>query len=241
MPPGGNFTFRLAELCLFRPSGGGHALSSLALWEVVARGGFPVLEHLRLPGEKWTWGAESGPAVVAAFEGVAATLKTLELSKVDFSGAGDGGLGGGVSVQLGEAVGKLRRLETLELNFKEQGLRYYQVAQGTAKGACPALRSLTCSTVSGAALLACRPSTTLPSVQKLTVSLYGSKAESADPLALATGLKGLGYRGSLTVRGVPREGPQRDQTQELLRALAKVSIYWCSGEVGRGGTWVVVA
>jgi hypothetical protein len=222
MPPGGSITFRVVHLWLSSPSGNGRALSRLALWGVMARGGFPTLSTLSLYGCKgWTWGVDFGPIVVAAFEGVAGTLKTLSIPDMDLAAGGEAE---GVLVQLGEAIGKLRRLEQLTLKVGGQGLSYYQVAQGIAKGACPALRSLTCSIDSGAAWLACRPSIILPSVQRLSVSFKCSNAGagSAEPLALASALVGLGYRGTVFMSDVPHEGPQCGQIRKLLRALTKV-------------------
>jgi hypothetical protein len=82
-----------------------------------------------------TWGAELGPAVVAALEGVAGTLRILVLPKADFSGAGGEGEAEDVLRQLGEATGKLRRLEELTLDVK--GLGYYRMAQGRPRERVP--------------------------------------------------------------------------------------------------------
>jgi hypothetical protein len=89
---------------------------------------------------------------------------------------------------------------------------------------------LTTATESGAAWLACRPSTILPSVQGLTVKFpreSDAEAGSAEALALASALKGQGYCGYVEVVGVPPGGPQRDQIRELLQATAKVTLRWC--------------
>jgi hypothetical protein len=74
LPPGGGIAFRLARLRLnycygdTRAEGDRLSLSDLALWGVMARGGFPTLSSLSLMPHGWRWGAELGPAVVAAFE-----------------------------------------------------------------------------------------------------------------------------------------------------------------------------
>jgi hypothetical protein len=113
VPPGGT-TFRLVSLRLTLDCRGVHrALLSLALWGLMARGGLPTLEGLSVDCYKWRWVPELGPAVVAAFEGVAGTLKHLTLERCgDYGDDLDNAEADGVLQQLGEATGKLRRLET---------------------------------------------------------------------------------------------------------------------------------
>jgi hypothetical protein len=186
-------------------------LSSLALWGLMARGGLPNLSSLWLHFDEWVWGPGLGPALVAAFEGVAGTLKALALIRWDMGGVYDDAEADGVMLQVGEAIGKLRRLEALQLEIDGPGEAYHLIAQGMAKGACPALRSLTCTLDREAAWLACRPSIILPSVQVLHVH---SQKIGAEPLALAFGLTSLGYRGSLVMSGVCYR--QRDQVRAIL-------------------------
>jgi hypothetical protein len=153
--------------------------------------------------------------MVAAFGGVAGTLKDLTLIQGDFEKVVDGGEAEGVLQQLGEATGKLRRLETLHLDIERQGLAYHRVAQGMAKGACPVLQSLTCTIKSGAAWLGARPSIILPSVQALHMT-FDSTA-GAEPLALAGALTVLDYRGSVVLKNVSEEGEQWDRIRDILK------------------------
>jgi hypothetical protein len=177
----------------------------------MARRGFPALISVRLDSEGWTWGPEVGPAMVAAFEGVAGTLKALAI-RHKIIGGGDG-----VLRQLGEAIGKLRLLEDLELDVGGQGLKYYHVAQGMGEGACPAIRSLSCAIESGAGWLACRPSIIQPSVQNLYVTFGG--VPGPEPLALAGALALLDFRGSVVMKNVFQVGGgQRERVRELLKS-----------------------
>jgi hypothetical protein len=142
MPPDGSTIFRVDRLRFSDCLGYGRALSSLALWGLMARGGFPTLSSLSLDIPGWEWDEELGPAMVAAFEGVAGTLKDLTILQFDFDNVVDADEADGVLQQLGEAIGKLRQLETLRLYISNQGTAYHHVAQGMAKGACPALHTL---------------------------------------------------------------------------------------------------
>jgi hypothetical protein len=211
-PPDGSTTFHVLHLNLCSSFGG--ALSKSALWGLMARGGFPILSSLSLDKSGWVWDEGLGPATMAAFEGVAGTLKDLTISHGAVAGAVDVGEAGGVLQQVGEAIGKLHRLETLHLDIGGEGFMYHHIAQGMAKGACPALRSLTLFIEHEAVWLACRPSIILPSVQALHVT-FGGQA-SIEPLALACALKGLEYRNFVVMTGVAREGGQRDQIRELV-------------------------
>jgi hypothetical protein len=208
MPPGGSTTFRrLATLRLSYCRGDDdRVLSSLALWGLMARGGLPTLTSLHIDFGRWRWGADLGAAVVAAFEGVAGTLTYLSLIQWDFEDAVDGAEADGVLRQFGEAIGKLRRLENLNLRINRPGLDYHRLAQGMAKGACPALHSLTIFLRSGAAWLGGRPSIILPSVQALAVGFTRSASDGAEPLALACALTSLGYRGPVNVLNITRPG-----------------------------------
>jgi hypothetical protein len=216
MPPGAGLTFRLVHLRLGHPPREGRALSSVALWGLMARGGFPTLASLSMESHKWRWGAELGPAMVAAFEGVAGTLKALTLKQSDLNGAVDGAEASDVLRQLGEAIGKLHRLETLELDIGGHGLQYRRIAQGMGEGSCPALRSVATTIEKEAAWLACRPSILLPSVQALRVT-FDSEA-GAEPVALACALISLGYRGGVVMKNVAGEEGQRDEVRQLLKA-----------------------
>jgi hypothetical protein len=228
LPPGGGISLpRMHHLELaFAPADGdaGLRLSSLALWGLMARGGLPALSSLTLESERWRWDMELGPAMVAAFEGVAGTLQELTLCQWDFDGAVDGREAEGVMRQLGEAIGKLRRLETLDLSLGHNGVAYHWIAQGMGEGACPALRSLTLVISGGAAWLACRPSIILPSLQDLDVQLMVRNQEGAEPLALACALTTLGYRGPVTIMGVPREGRQHEQIRGILQSQVRVTL-----------------
>jgi hypothetical protein len=219
LPPGRPITFRLVHLTLSCELGDGFPLSSVALWGLMARGGFPHLESLDVTFPDWRWGAELGPAMVAAFEGVAGTLKALTLTQEADEKAVIGVEADGVLPQLGEAIGKLRRLETLDFDSGGQGFVYHRIAQGLPEGACPALWSLTLAIVRGAAWLACEPSIILPSVQKLQVDMRGP-TDCAEALALACTLKSLEYRGYVSVTNVPDYRGERDRIRALLKPFA---------------------
>jgi hypothetical protein len=121
---------------------------------------------------------------------------------------------------LGEAIGKLRRLETLYLDSKRQGLEYYRIAQGMAEGDCPALRSVTLSINSGAAWLACQPSIIRPSVRYLRVIFGGRDTSGVEPLALACALMGVRYCGYVVMDDVSCKEGQRDEIRRLLKPSA---------------------
>jgi hypothetical protein len=228
--PGGGATIRLAHLCLSVDLSGGRDLSTLALWGLMARGGFPTLTSLTLNTNQWHWGAELGPALLAAFEGVAGTLKTLTLTdrsfdKNSYDESDEGGVLPGadaVLMPLGEAIGRLQKLETLELDLGGYGLAYHWIAWGMAKGegACPALRSLTCAVERDAVWLGRRPSIILPSVRALRVNFFCSRG--AEPLSLACGLNILGYEGAVIFEDASDEGGQWSQIRELLQPRANL-------------------
>jgi hypothetical protein len=218
LPPGRSVTFRVRILHLSSSRAERRPLSSVALWGLMARGGFANLTVLWLDLGGWRWGVGSGPALVEAFEGVSGTLKKLVLHQVEFEGAVDGVDADGALRQLGEAIGRLHRLEELFLNVGQKGLIYHQLAQGLAEGSCPALRSLTCIAHSGHSWLGCRPSIILPSVQDLTIRFKrGSKG--TEPLAVAFALTSLGYRGSVVMQDAAQERRQRDQVLRILNPL----------------------
>jgi hypothetical protein len=132
VPANRSVTFRPSHLCLSAsPGDEGVALSRIiALWGLMARGGLPNLTSFTLESEGWVWDADLGPVMVAAFEGVAGTLTTLTLKQCDFEKRVGGRGADGVLQRLGEAIGKLHRLETLTLDIFKQGLAYHRVAQG---------------------------------------------------------------------------------------------------------------
>jgi hypothetical protein len=184
----------------------------------MARGGLPILEFLCLDGEGWRWDAELGPAMVAAFEGVADTLKELALVRRDFRRRAENGAEvQREQLQFGEAIGKLRRLETLKLGIYGQGGAYHQLAKGMGKESCPALRSVACFVEEGAVWMACRPSIIRPSVQHLKVCfpLYDNYRDE-EPLALACALTSLGYRGTVVMKDVLLDAGQDDLIRSIL-------------------------
>jgi hypothetical protein len=220
LPPGGGITFRLVHLWLNIDQIEGPVLSDFALWGLMARGGFPCLTSLRLEFFRWVWGGTLDPVIVPAFEGLAGTLKALTLIQEGIKHDGDGAEEDDEMRQLGKAIAKLRRLETLHLSIGIDGVVYHRIAQGMGEGACPALRSLTCFIASGAAWLACQPSIILPSVRALRASVGGVES-GAEPLALACALAALGYRGSV-VMGSIWQPELRDQIRALLQPRAHV-------------------
>jgi hypothetical protein len=118
--------------------------------------------------------------------------------------------------QFREAIGKLRRLETLELLLSMTGNAYHLIAQGMAKGGCPVLRSLTCTMNKGAAGMGHRPSLILPSVQHLSV-VFTRPTDGAEPLAMAHALTSLGYRGSVVMVQAALDKGQQDQIRAILQ------------------------
>jgi hypothetical protein len=215
MPPGG-VTFRLSHLDLTYHNGDEGSLSSLALWGLMAQGGFPTLSSFSLDTFRCRWGAELGPAVVAAFEGVAATLKTLKLGPRLIAAAMGEHEAYGVALQVGEAIGKLRRLETLDLDIGGRSYWYHRVAEGMAKGACPALRSLSLKIEREAVWLAYRPTIILPSVRALRVT-FGRRPET-EPMGVACVLTALEYRGFVMI---VNQG-DKDQIRVILQPRVNV-------------------
>jgi hypothetical protein len=216
-PPGLNPTFSIVRLVLTCCPGDQKAFSP-TLWGLMARGAFPNLMSLEMGSRDLDWEFVCVPALVAAFEGIARTLKELTLSQGPYRR-----LVGSVNVegplrQLGEDIGKLRRLETLHIDIDRQGLEYRWIAQGMAKGSCPALRSLTFAISRGAAWLACQPSIILPSVQSLRV-LFDGAFDGGEALALALSLTSLRYRGFVVVTNVSCGQGQRDEVRRLLKPL----------------------
>jgi hypothetical protein len=160
--------------------------------------------------------------MMAAFEGVAGTLKALTLRQEHREGQEDGTEEDDEVRQLGEAIGRLHRLETLDIDIGSQGVEYHRIAQGMAEGACPALRSLTLAIERGAAWLACRPSIILPSVNQLRVTFGGVDTAEAEPLAVACALTILGYRGSVVMNSDWQKPGVRDQIRALLQPRSHV-------------------
>jgi hypothetical protein len=68
--------------------------------------------------------------------------------------------------------------------------------------------------------LACRPTIILPSVRALRVTF--EDVTEPEPLALALALTTLGFRGSVIMEDVPREGRQRDQICAILQPRVHV-------------------
>jgi hypothetical protein len=127
-PPGTAFD-RLTHLDISdferdHPSGAG----VMGLWELMASGGLPALAKLQvvLRG-RWEGADEVKRRVGPAFETVAGTLTRLYLATYR-----DDAWVAGVGYELGVAVGKLRRLKDLALDFSKDGQAYHAVAQGVA-------------------------------------------------------------------------------------------------------------
>jgi hypothetical protein len=214
--PPGIVTAGLVQLLLQWHPGGRQESSDFALWGLMARGDLPSLSWLSLSCEGWRWGADVGPAMAAAFEGVAGTLTDLSFQQADFCGAVDGVDEDGALRQLGEAIGKLRRLETVNLHVGKQGRQYHQIAQAMAEGACPALRSLECGIDSGAAWMSYQPGIVRPSLQHLDVT-FGTAAGFWEPRDLAGALTSVGFQGSVVIH-LPKKGGQWDEVRELLKS-----------------------
>jgi hypothetical protein len=169
------------------PSGG-----VMGLWELMASGGLPALAKLsvRLEG---LWGRveEIRNRVAPAFEAVAGTLTHLCLAKH----RGHPGLE--VDVELGVAVGWLRRLKDLALDLSDDGRVYHAVAQGLAAhetNPLPTLQSVTLMpfVTKNADQLA---SLVLPSVR-----VFNSSQNEQTALLTACALRQKGYKHAWYIR-----------------------------------------
>jgi hypothetical protein len=83
MPKGPTVIFRLIHLELSFSLTDGTELSTLALWGLMGRGGFPARKSLSLESPGWRWGEKVEPTLSAAFRGVADTLQALTLTRKD--------------------------------------------------------------------------------------------------------------------------------------------------------------
>jgi hypothetical protein len=122
--PPGNISAGLLILRLNNKPGGRQDCSDFTLWGLMARGDLPLLSRLDLDCDGWRWGPDVGPAMVAAFGGVAGTLKKLWFNQTDFCVSVDGVGADSAVRQLGEAIGKLHWLENLFLNVGKPGSQY---------------------------------------------------------------------------------------------------------------------
>jgi hypothetical protein len=103
----------------------------MGLWELMASGGLPALAKLsvRLEAE-WEDAEEVRNKVVPAFEAAAGTLTHLHLNTTRVHEFGGDEME--EWVELGVAVGKLRRLKDLALQLAADGRYYHAFAQGLA-------------------------------------------------------------------------------------------------------------
>jgi hypothetical protein len=170
-------------------------------WDIMANGRLPALASLTIEtlrafslGERVE--GEGGGRLARAFEAVAGTLRRLTLLR-DF-GVLKARLPAGTSYELGAAIGKLRRLSFLHLQFKH-GRDYHAVGRGmAASGGCPELFEVKLSGLQRTLhWLTFEPSLIVPSVRSLHLFCRCGTEEEA--LLLCCGLVQVGYKHRLTV------------------------------------------
>jgi hypothetical protein len=216
---------RLAMLCFYGEPNEDIDLASPA-WEVMANGRLPALATLRIgtgrkflfPGHEAGGTAEGAGRLVRASEAVAGTLRRLDLS-----GHGHG-LGGedlppGACYELGAAIGKLRRLRSLDLELFSDGRAYHAVGRGmAASGGCPELVGLHLKGLSSHIdWLTCEPSLIVPSVRRLWID---GRCTGEEALLWCCGLVQAGYKYRLSNCLVdPDSGPFPWSLRACMRAI----------------------
>jgi hypothetical protein len=203
-------------------------LGGEGLWCFMAQCAFPALKALRLSSYRRSWPVGEGRGegvrlqVVPAFEAVADTLQTLQISVFD-----ECELPRDVLLQLGSAIGRLRRLHTLGLRLSESGGDYHTLARGMDDGACPLLSSVEIRVSRDAACLARRPSLIRPSVE---VVMFTMPLDVGEVLLLCCGLLELRYRRVciFELRTEPGRGPMQEEIKsvilQLLQGLQRVHL-----------------
>jgi hypothetical protein len=190
---------RLNELHL---NGYSKAIScSSTAWSVMANGRLPALATLVLETtcrSLWAEGQEEGGCRLAdAFEALGGTLEGLRVG--DF---GCVHMSDGASYELGGAIGKLRRLKSLQLTLNDGGAvrTHHGVGRGlAASGGCPELRKLWLHLVSNLSDFFLEPSLIVPSVRDFRIAALCTEEEA---LLLCCGLVQVGYKHSFDDRGL---------------------------------------
>jgi hypothetical protein len=188
----------------------------------MANGRLPALATLRIDfcngllWEEGQGGGEGGCRLASAFEAVAGTLRRLT-----FSGGRVTDLPARACYELGGAIGKLRRLRYLQLQFISDGRAIHEVARGlAASGGCPELFAVDADDISkNLDWLVHEPSLIVPSVRSLTLRCARCTEEEA--LLLCCGLVQAGYRHGLRIMDLrdPQELDLPASTLDCVRAL----------------------
>jgi hypothetical protein len=201
------------------------------LWGLMARGLLPGLADLSLSGRSGIYwppdkGADGRWPLSRAFEAVAGTLRRLTLTTLRVSSPPlyDDER---AFVDLGAAIGQLRRLSYLSLRLSPDGCSYQAVGQGlAASGECPPLFELHFGGLTtNAHVLTHEPSLVVPSVRDLAISgTFGE--EGVLVLCCALVRMGYGHRFTCLMFGMfeepPFPRPQQLQNVRLRRCLLTI-------------------
>jgi hypothetical protein len=162
-------------------------------WDMMAR--LPALATLQIEfcnglllDDGQGGGEGEGCRLARAFEAVAGTLRRLTLGRGRVTD-----LPARASYELGAAIGKLRRLRYLKINFISDGQALHEVARGlAASGGCPELFAVQANGVwKNLEWLIHEPSLIVPSVRSLT--LLHARCTEEEALLLCCGLVQAGY------------------------------------------------
>jgi hypothetical protein len=188
----------------------------MGLWELMASGGLPALVKLKVRFTGRWWSAEVMRTRVApAFEAVAGTLTHLQLGKYGDDMWLGVDLDLDVAYELGVALGKLRRLNTLSISMSSDGRAFDALAQGlAASGQDPPLPllwrlELLSSIWHNGDLVA---SLLLPSVRILALNF---KSDVNTILIMACGLRQAGFKHVWATIQSRRWDDERRDTCEL--------------------------
>jgi hypothetical protein len=180
-------------------------------WEFIASGRLPALATLEFnQAREVLWGGHDAEGaievlrlVVRAFEAVGGTLRRLDLSGFELFEYGTEDTTAAAGYELGTAIGKLRRLRYLEIEFLRSGREYHALGRGMAvSGGCPELFELCMESVErNLDMLTYEPSLIVPSVRDLTITSI-SHEEEEEGLLLCCGLVQLGYKHRVDMHNV---------------------------------------
>jgi hypothetical protein len=217
---------RLTELSIQGGAGDKNVDLASPAWDIVAAGRLPALATLTIADEtqlsltQGQGGGAGGGRRARAWAAVAGTLKRLSIRCRP-----TGYLSAGACFEVGAAVGRLRRLRYLELDFIRDGRDYHALGQGlAASGGCPELVEIYLMALArNVEWLTYEPSLIVPSVREL--SLWGSFTEE-EALLLACGLVQMGYKhrfnsGLWGPCASPPSGPARACVKAILDCMSE--------------------